>query len=87
MTECIYTASANLILEAEDHIARIGFVLTTDQRMEAIAVLDFKGREHALDEAIIRLFRDREQAGLVLGFSVFHDRMIQLDHITAIVTL
>ena len=60
--------------------------MTTDQRMEAVTVPDFEGWELALNGSIIRIFGDSEQAGLVLGFPIFHDRMIQFDHITVIVT-
>ena len=81
------TATPNLILEPEDHIARIGFILAADQRMETVAIIDLDRREGALDDSIIHIFRDGEQSRLILGFPVFHDRVVQLDHITVIVTL
>src|SRR5512133_588582 len=51
-------AAPNLILETENDVTIVGFILATDQRLEAVPRLDLDGFICAADETIAAFFRE-----------------------------
>ncbi len=81
MAERFYVSISDLIIEPEDYVAGIRFVLAIDPRLESVSIAHFEGWILALDQTIVGILRNGEQAGLILGIPVFHDGMLQLDYI------
>ena len=60
-------------------------ILTIDQGFEAVSILDINGGISTLDDSVVSMIWNGEQAGFVLRLSVLHDRMIKFDHVAVIV--
>ena len=71
LTDRFHRAISDLILEAEDHIAIVGLVQTTDLCLESIAGLDLESRIFATDQTIVFSLRMGEQA-VSRRFAILH---------------